>query len=69
MQNEGNLESESAQWKHKQATSDSVVAVPVPSVEGVKGKLESVVGMATGDQKRQMDGNMRAEKAAWKEGI
>jgi len=69
MQTEGNLENESAQWKYKQATSDGVAAVPVPSVEGVKGKAESVIGMMLGDQSRQMDGNMKAEKAAWKDGV
>jgi uncharacterized protein YjbJ (UPF0337 family) len=69
MQNEGNLENEGAQWKYKQATSDKAVDVPVPSAEGVKGKLESVAGMVTGDQGKQMEGNTRAEKAAWKDGV
>lgn len=69
MQNEGNLEAEGAQWKYKQANSDKVATLPVPSAEGVKGKLESAVGMATGDQKKQMEGNVRAEKAAWRDGV
>lgn len=46
-----------------------MLSVPVPSVEGVKGKVESVVGMVTGDQKKQLEGNTRAEKAAWKDGV
>jgi uncharacterized protein YjbJ (UPF0337 family) len=41
----------------------------LPSVDGVNGKIESVVGMVTGDQERQKEGNLRAEKAAWKEGL
>ncbi|BEI89126.1 uncharacterized protein CcaverHIS019_0204880 [Cutaneotrichosporon cavernicola] len=69
MQSEGNVENEGAQWKYKQATSDKAVDIPVPSGEGVKGKIESVVGMVTGDQGKQMEGNMRAEKAAWKDGV
>lgn len=69
MQNKGNLQAEGAQWKYKQANSDGIASVPVPSAEGVKGKLESAVGMATGDQKKQMEGNMRAEKAAWRDGV
>lgn len=69
-QNEGNLEAEKAQWKYKQATSDSITdAIPVPSAEGIKGKLESVQGMVTGDQTKQQEGNLRAEKAAWKDGV
>ncbi|GFZ44173.1 hypothetical protein JCM24511_01894 [Saitozyma sp. JCM 24511] len=68
-QTEGNLENEKAQWEYKQATSEGVAAVPVPSVEGVKGKVESVVGMVTGDQERQREGNFKAEKAAWTEGV
>lgn len=43
--------------------------MPVPSVEGVKGKVESVVGMVTGDQGKQMEGNAKAEKAAWTQGV
>lgn len=69
LQNKGNVENEGAQWKFKQATSDSAFSAPVPSAEAVKGKVESVVGMATGDQQKQMEGNMRAEKAAWKDGV
>lgn len=69
MQNEGNVANEGAQWKYKQATSDSPLSVPIPSAEGVKGKLESVAGMVTGDQGKQMEGNVRAEKAAWKDGV
>lgn len=69
-QNEGNLENEKAQWKYKHATSEGVLdSVPVPSAEGVKGKLQSVQGMVTGDQELQKEGNMRAEKAAWKDGV
>lgn len=69
LQTRGNVEAEGAQWKHKQATSDSAISVPVPSVEGVKGKVESAVGIVTGDQDKQMEGNARAEKAAWTEGV
>ncbi|RSH81544.1 hypothetical protein EHS25_006166 [Saitozyma podzolica] len=68
-QTEGNLENEKAQWEYKQATSEGIAAVPIPSVEGVKGKVESVVGMVTGDQERQREGNVKAEKAAWTEGV
>ncbi|WVR07243.1 hypothetical protein IAU60_004284 [Kwoniella sp. DSM 27419] len=68
-QTQGNKEAESAQWSYKQATSDSIAAVPVPSAEGAKGKLESVQGMITGDQEMQRRGNERAEKAAWKDGV
>jgi uncharacterized protein YjbJ (UPF0337 family) len=69
MQTEGNVEAEAAQWKYKQATSESAVAVPVPSLEGVKGKVQSVAGILTGDQAMQMEGNTRAETAAWTEGV
>lgn len=65
-QNKGNIQAEEAQWKYKQATDGGI---PVPSAEGVKGKLESVAGMVTGDQNKQMEGNARAEKAAWKDGV
>jgi uncharacterized protein YjbJ (UPF0337 family) len=69
-QTEGNVENEKAQWQYKQATSDGVLSgIPVPSLEGVKGKVESVVGMVTGDQSKQMEGNTRAEAAAWKDGV
>ncbi|OXH42315.1 hypothetical protein J008_00079 [Cryptococcus neoformans] len=68
-QTEGNTQAEKAQWDYKQATSDSIAAIPVPSVEGVKGKLESVAGAATEDPERQKEGNVRAEKAAWKDGV
>ncbi len=63
-QTEGNLEAEKAQWEYKRATSDSIVAVPLPSVEGVKGKLKSVAGMVKGDMEEQREGNVKAEKAA-----
>lgn len=43
--------------------------MPIPSAEGVKGKVESVVGMVTGDQSKQIEGNTRAEKAAWRDGV
>lgn len=49
-------------------SSDAVTA-PIPSVEGMKGKVESVVGMITGDQGKQMEGNKRAEEAAWRDGV
>ncbi|KIR67117.1 hypothetical protein I314_02330 [Cryptococcus bacillisporus CA1873] len=68
-QTEGNTQAEKAQWDYKQATSDSIAAIPIPSVEGVKGKLESIVGMATEDPEKQKEGNIRAEKAAWKDGV
>ncbi|WRT66145.1 uncharacterized protein IL334_003098 [Kwoniella shivajii] len=68
-QNQGNKESEKAQWDNKQATSDSILAVPIPSEEGLKGKLQSVQGMITGDQELQKQGNVKAEKAAWKDGV
>lgn len=69
LQNRGNTEAEAAQWKFKQGMSNDVLAVPVPSAEGVKGKVESVVGMVTGDQGKQLEGNKRAEKAAWTDGV
>ncbi|WVQ82441.1 hypothetical protein IAT38_004569 [Cryptococcus sp. DSM 104549] len=68
-QTDGNTQAEKAQWDYKQATSDSIAAVPVPSVEGVKGKLESVAGIVTGDAEKQKEGNVKAEKAAWKDGV
>jgi uncharacterized protein YjbJ (UPF0337 family) len=42
--------------------------MPIPSAKGVEGKVESVVGMVTGDQGKQMEGNAKAENAAWKDG-
>ena len=69
-QTEGNMENEKAQWEYKQATNDGLLSgIPVPSVEGVKGKVQSVVGMVTGDQAKQMEGNQRAEVSAWKDGV
>lgn len=68
-QTEGNLEAQKAQVSYKQAMSDSILSVPVPSVEGLKGQLESVKGMVTGDMEAQREGNMKAEKAAWKDGV
>lgn len=69
-QSQGNAEAERAQWKYKHATSDSLAdSIPVPSAEGVKGKLQSVEGMVTGNQELQKEGNARAEKAAWKDGV
>ncbi|OCF76333.1 hypothetical protein I204_03633 [Kwoniella mangroviensis CBS 8886] len=68
-QSEGNKESEKAQWDYTQATSDSVAAIPIPSKEGLQGKLESVQGMVMGDQEKQKEGNVKAEKAAWKDGV
>jgi hypothetical protein len=62
------LEAEKASWDYKQASSDAPLAIPVPSVEGVKGKVESAVGMVTGDEEKQREGNMRSEGAAWKDG-
>ena len=64
------MENEQAQWKYKAATSDDILdKVPVPSGEGIKGKLTSVEGMVKGDQQLQKEGNLRAEKAAWKDGV
>ncbi|TYJ52096.1 hypothetical protein B9479_007304 [Cryptococcus floricola] len=68
-QTEGNTQAEKAQWDYKQASSDSPLSVPVPSVEGVKGKLESAQGIVTGDAEKQKEGNVKAEKAAWKNGV
>ncbi|ODO08928.1 hypothetical protein L198_00667 [Cryptococcus wingfieldii CBS 7118] len=68
-QTQGNTQVEKAQWDYKQASSDSPLSVPVPSVEGVKGKLESVQGIVTGDAEKQKEGNVKAEKAAWKDGV
>ncbi|OCF36935.1 hypothetical protein I316_01533 [Kwoniella heveanensis BCC8398] len=68
-QTRGNQEAERAQWDYKQATSSSAFSVPVPSEEGLKGKLQSVQGMVTGNQELQKEGNARAEKAAWKDGV
>ncbi|WWC61641.1 uncharacterized protein I303_104225 [Kwoniella dejecticola CBS 10117] len=68
-QSQGNKESEKAQWDYKQATSDSIAAIPVPSKEVLQGKIESVQGMVMGDQHKQMEGNKKAEKAAWTDGV
>ncbi|WVO16362.1 hypothetical protein L204_104037 [Cryptococcus depauperatus] len=68
-QTDGNTQAEKAQWDYKQATSDSLAAMPVPSAEGMKGKLQSVQGIVTGDAEKQKEGNVRAEKAAWKDGV
>ena len=67
-QTQGNLDSESASWKYKQATSDAPIAIPTPSVEGIKGKVQSGLGMVTGDEELQKKGNLKAEKAAWVDG-
>jgi uncharacterized protein YjbJ (UPF0337 family) len=67
-QTEGNLEAEKASMDYKQASSDAPLALPVPSAEGVKGKMESVAGMVTGDAELQKKGNVKAEGAAWKDG-
>ncbi|RXK40846.1 hypothetical protein M231_01905 [Tremella mesenterica] len=66
---QGNVEAEKAQWKYKQASSDSPLSIPIPSEEGLKGKLESVQGIILGDQEKQKEGNIRAEKSAWKDGV
>ncbi|EIW70850.1 hypothetical protein TREMEDRAFT_29061 [Tremella mesenterica DSM 1558] len=66
---QGNVEAEKAQWKYKQASSDSPLSIPIPSKEGLKGKLESVQGIVMGDQEKQKEGNNRAEKSAWKDGV
>ncbi|KAK8864190.1 hypothetical protein IAR55_001436 [Kwoniella newhampshirensis] len=68
-QDQGNQESQKAQADYKQATSDKPFDIPVPSVEGMKGRLETVEGMIKGDQEKQMEGNLRVEKAAWKDGV
>jgi len=68
-QTQANLDAEKAQWEFKQASSDAPVAVPVPSLEGLAGKAQSVVGAVIGDQEMQKEGNWRAEKAAWKDGV
>lgn len=67
-QTEGNLEAEKASVDYKQAKTGNPLAVPIPSAEGVKGKMESVAGMVTGDQELQKEGNAKAEAAAWKDG-
>ncbi|KAL1405380.1 hypothetical protein Q8F55_009011 [Vanrija albida] len=69
LQTEGNVESEAAQWKYKQATSESGLGIPVPSLDGAKGKIQSAVGIATGNQQLQNEGNARAETAAWRDGV
>ncbi|SGY20083.1 BQ5605_C017g08460 [Microbotryum silenes-dioicae] len=58
---EGNKKAEAAEWKA--ALTDG--HVPQVSLERAKGKVESAVGMVTGDIEKQQQGNMRAEKAAW----
>lgn len=68
-QTRGNVDNEKAQWAYKQATSDSPFAIPVPSAEGVRGKVESVLGAVTGDVGKQKEGNVKAEKAAWRDGV
>lgn len=68
-QTEGNLAAEKASYEFKQATSKNPAAVPVPSLEGITGKIQSAVGMLTGDQGTQMDGNLKSEKAAWRDGV
>lgn len=68
-QTEGNLENEKAQWAYKQASSDRPLDIPVPSAKGVEGKVESVVGMVTGDAEKQKQGNVKAENAAWADGV
>ncbi|WWC70437.1 uncharacterized protein I206_104388 [Kwoniella pini CBS 10737] len=68
-QNQGNKETEKAQWEFKQATSNSLISIPIPSKEGLEGKIESLQGMITGDQQKQMKGNKKAEKAAWTDGV
>jgi len=67
-QTEGNLEAEKASVDYKQAKTGNPLAVPIPSAEGIKGKMESVAGMVTGDQELQKEGNAKAEAAAWKDG-
>ena len=70
LQTRGNIESGKANWEFKQGTSkDSAATVPVPSVEGAKGMMDSVKGMVQGDQDMQTQGNMRADKAIWKDGL
>ena len=66
-QTEGNLEAEKASVDYKQAKTGNPLAVPIPSADGVKGKMESVAGMVTGDQELQKEGNAKAEAAAWKD--
>lgn len=68
-QTQGNLENEKASWEYKQASSDAPLAIPVPSVKGVEGKVESVVGMVTGDAEKQKKGNLKSENAAWADGV
>jgi hypothetical protein len=68
-QTQGNVEAEKAQWEYKQAASSNPMAVPVPSAEGLQGKAQSVLGMVTGDAELQKEGNVRAEKAAWRDGV
>ena len=58
-QTQGNLDSEAASWKYKQGSSDSPLAVRTPSVEGVKGKVQTAVGMVTGDAGLQKEGNVK----------
>ena len=68
-QTEGNLEAEKASFEYKQATSDKPLDIPIPSAKGVEGKVESVVGMVTGDEELQKKGNLKSEKAAWTDGV
>lgn len=68
-QMEGNVEAEKASWEHKQAQSSSPLAIPIPSLEGVTGKIQSAVGYLTGDQEMQKAGNLKSEKAAWRDGV
>lgn len=68
-QTQGNIDTQKAQFSYKQATSDGIGAIPVPSAEGLKGQFQSVEGILTGDQGKQLEGNTRAEKAAWRDGV
>lgn len=62
------MEAEKASWEYKQASSDKPLDIPIPSAKGVEGKVESVVGMVTGDAEKQKQGNVKAENAAWTDG-
>lgn len=69
LQSAGNAEAAKATAAFKQARSDKVIDPPVPSLEGLTGMKESVMGMLTGDQDRQSAGNVQGSKATLRDGI
>jgi uncharacterized protein YjbJ (UPF0337 family) len=69
LQTAGNAEAGKAAAAFKQANSDKVVDPPVPSAEGLEGLRQTAVGVVTGDQSLQSQGNAKAQKAEVRDGI